>query len=146
MRFDDDNDEQPATVARVMADFALALILILVMLVGTRSPAAAPHDRPADSRAVLRQPQGKRADLDLVLTGAGKFLRLPSTGGHSDQPIDAAALASQWMKSNALAPGTVVVQFPSNALASDLHRALLELQAGFATNSVRLQTIPISSK
>ena len=146
MRFDDDNDEQPATVARVMADFALALVLILVMLVGTRSPSAAPTDARAAARAATVQPEGKRADLNLALTGAGKFLRLPSSGRNADEPIDGAALASQWLKSNALAPDTVVVHFPTDALASDLHRALVELQGGFGTNSVSVQTIPISSK
>jgi len=146
MQFEDDTDEQPATVARVMADFALALILILVMLVGTRSPLAAPADPRAAARAAILQPEGKRADLNLALTGTGKFLRLPSSGGNADEPIDGAALASQWMKSNALAPSTVVIHFPTNALASELHRAMVELQGGFGTNSVSLQTIPISSK
>jgi hypothetical protein len=39
-----------------------------------------------------------------------------------------------------------VIHFPTDALASDLHRALVELQGGFGTNFVSLQTIPISSK
>jgi hypothetical protein len=146
MRFDHDDDEQPATVARVMADFALALILILVMLVGTRSPLAGQTDPRAAARAATLQPEGKQPDLNLALTEAGKFLRLPSTGGNADKPIDGAALASEWMASNARPPGTVVIHFPPGTLASDLHRALLELQGGFGTNSVSLQTIPISSK
>jgi hypothetical protein len=146
MRFEDDSDEQPATVARVMADFALALILILVMLVGTRSPSGAQTDPRAASRAATLQPDGKQADLNLALTGTGKFLRLSSAGSNAAEPIDGATLANQWMKTNAVPPVTVVIEFPTNTLASDLHRALLELQAAFGTNSVSLQTIPISSK
>lgn len=142
MRFDDDHDEQPATVARVMADFALALILILVMLVGTRSGAQA--DPRAASRAATRQPDGTKADLNLALTHTGKFM--PSAAGNAAEPVDGATIARQWMSSNTQAPAIVVVEFPTNALASTLHQALLELQFAFGTNSLNLQTIPDSPK
>ena len=145
MRFDDDHDEQPATVARVMADFALALVLILVMLVGTRSPSAAQTEPRAASRAATLQAEGKQAELNLTLTPDGKFLRLPSAG-NPVEPVDGAEIAHQWIRTNTQAPATVVVQFATNALASSLHRALLELQAGFGTNALNLQTIPNSPK
>ena len=145
MRFEDDTDEQPATVARVMADFALALILILVMLVGTRSHSTAQAEPRAASGAAAQQSDGKKAELSLELTETGKFLKL-AVAEVAAEPMDGAAIAHQWMKSNTQAPASVVVRFSTNALASDLHQALLELQAGFGTNAVNLLTIPKSTK
>jgi len=140
MRFEDNTDEEPVAVVRVMADFALCLTLILLMLVGTRSPSAAP---PAEERAAARaatpQPGAKKADLIVALAEEGRFVTLPPAA--DAKPMDGTTLAQQWVTSHGVAPSSVVVQFPVKALAADLHRGLLNLQSAFGTN-VTIQTIP----
>ena len=125
-----------------MADFALALTLIVLMLVGTRSPSAPPVDERAVSRAATPQPGAKKADMTVALVEGGKFVTLPSTA--VAKPMDGTTLAQQWLSSHGVAPATVVVQFPTRALAADLHRGLLNLQSAFGTNVVTIQTIPAS--
>jgi hypothetical protein len=142
MRFEDEEHE-PVAVVRVMADFALALTLIVLMLVGTRSPSAPPADERTASRAATPQPGAKKADLTVALVEEGRFVTLPSAAAAA-KPMDGTTLAQQWLSSHDAAPATVVVQFPAKALAADMHRGLLNLQSAFGTNVVTIQTIPAS--
>jgi hypothetical protein len=143
MRFEDEEHE-PVAVVRVMADFALALTLIVLMLIGTRSPSAPPPEERTASRAATPQPGAKKADLSVALVGEGKFTMLPPAEG--EVPMDGAILVQRWMKSHSSTLGSVVIQFPSKALAADLHRGLLSLQTALGTNNVTIQTIPAASK
>lgn len=144
MRFDDHADEEPVAVVRVMADFALCLTVTILMLIGTRSPSAPTTDERAASRAATPQPGVKKADLTVALVEEGKFVTLPPAA--DAKPMEGTTLAQQWIKSHGVAPATVVVQFPTMALAADLHRGLLNLQSAFGTNIVTIQTIPASPK
>jgi len=78
----------------------------------------------------------------VALVEEGKFLTLPPAA--AAKPMDGTTLARQWINSHGVAPATVVVQFQTKALASDLHRGLLNLQSAFGTNVVTIQTIPSS--
>jgi hypothetical protein len=141
MRFEDEEPEV-VSVVRVMADFALALTLIVLMLVGTRSPSAPTAVERAASRAARPQPGAKKADLTVALVEEGKFVTLPPAT--DAKPVDGTTLAQQWVSAHGGAPASVVVQFPTKALAADLHRGLLNLQSAFGTNVVTIQTIPAS--
>lgn len=143
MRFDEEEHE-PVAVVRVMADFALALTLIVLMLVGSRSSSAPTADERAASRAATPQPGVKKADLTVALVEEGKFVTFQTSA--AAKPVDGTTLAQQWIKSHGVAPATVVVQFPTTALAADLHRGLLNLQSAFGTNAVSIQTLPASPK
>lgn len=142
MRFDDHADEEPVAVVRVMADFALCLTLIVLMLVGTRSHSAPAAEQRSTSRAATPQPGAKKAELIVALMEEGKFVTLPPTA--AAKPVDGTTLARQWIDSHGVTPATIVVQFPTKALAADLHRGLLNLQSAFGTNVVSIQTIPAS--
>jgi len=139
MRFEDEEHE-PVAVVRVMADFALALTLIVLMLIGTRSPSAPKVEESVASRAATPQPGAKKADLSVALVGDGKFKILPLAEG--EVPMDGATLVERWIKSHGSVPASIVVQFPTTALAATLHRGLLSLQSALGTNIVSIQTIP----
>lgn len=140
MRFDDHADDEPVSVVRVMADFALCLTLIVLMLVGTRSPAVPAIEDRATSHAATPQPSATKAELVVGLADEGRFVLLPpeSTTAATDAPT----LVERWVKSHGAPPANVVVQFPEKTLAAELHRGLLALQSAFGTNVVTIQTIP----
>lgn len=132
-RFDHD-DHEPAAVVRTLADLSLMLVLMFSMLIGSRStPARLPA---ADAHAAVKQASGRSADVNITLVGDGKFRLLPASG----EPLTAGALASKLLVPGAKPVGVLVLQFPPNTLASQLHAALLNLQTAF-TNST-LQTVP----
>ena len=141
MRFEDEEDE-PVSVVRTLADWSMNLTLVVLMLIGTRSPtASSPADR-SSSRAASQLPGAKKTDLTVVLLEDATFLTLPSAP--DAKPMDGTALARHWQNTHSNAPASVVVQFPTKALAADLHRGLLSLQSAFGTNEVAIQTIPAS--
>lgn len=144
MRFDDHPDEEPVAVVRVMADFALCLTLIVLMLVGTRSPSAPTTDERSTSRAATPQSGTKKAELAVTLREGGKFLKLPIVQPDA-VPVDGPTLVQQWVKSHRTPPANVLVQFPARMFAADLHRGLLDLQSAFGTNPVSIQTYPIDT-
>jgi len=137
MRRFEEEDAEPVAVVRTLADFALALTLIVLMLVGTRS--AAESKQGAETRAARMQAGAPKAELTLRLVGE-QFAAMSSTGPTS--PASALALAQQWSHTHTNTPATIVLQFPSPTLATGLHRALLALQSAFGTNLARIDTVP----
>lgn len=144
MRFDDHSDEEPVSVVRVMADFSLCLTLIVLMLVGTRSPSAPAAEERSTSRAATPQPGTTKVEMAVALRENGKFLELPILN-LAAVPADGFTIVQQWVKSHGAIPANVVVQFPPKVLAADLHRGLLNLQSAFGTNVVTIQTSPVDT-
>ena len=129
----EEENPEPVAVVRTLADFALALTLIGLMLVGTRAPVA---------QSSAATPTARQPELVVTLTDAGLFL--PQTPSHGSVPVDAPTLARQWTPSSGGEPARLVVQFQARTLATDLHRALLELQTAFGTNLTTILTCPAS--
>jgi hypothetical protein len=136
-RFDEDEAE-PVAVVRTLSDFALALTLIVLMLVGSR--AAVSDKRAVDTRAAVNAAGASTAALKLRLLANGEFG--PGHLADSDVSSPATALAEKWTAAHPTESATIVLQFPPKTLATDLHRALLELQSAFGTNLSRLDTVP----
>ena len=134
-RFDDD-DGEPVAVVRTLADFALALTLIVLMLIGTRSAVGSKPD--AEVRGATAGKGVASPELEVLLQADGTFVSTTD----AQAPIDATALANQWHETHPTTPATVVLQFTASTLATDLHRALLNLQSAFGTNLTRIVTLP----
>ena len=137
-RFEEEEHE-PVAVVRTLSDFALALTLVVLMLIGTRS--AAGSKRTAESRAVAAQAGKTKAELSLVLVDRNKFTVQTDAAGEGE--VSAGAAAERWIRAHPNAPATIVVLFPQKTLATDLHGALLDLQAAFGTNLGRIDTVPL---
>lgn len=136
-RFDEE-DHEPVAVVRTLSDFAMALTLVVLMLVGTHSAAAAKHR--AQSHAATAQNTGRPAEVNLLLTDGGRFI-LPAAGAEKQQ-VTATSLAGQWSSAHPNDNATIVLHFAPNMLATDLHRALLELQVAFGAHLARVETVP----
>lgn len=136
-RFEED-DHEPVAVVRTLSDFALALTLVVLMLIGTRS--AAENKSMANSHAATGRNGATRAELNLLLTNGGKFTVLSEGSKKGD--AGAASLAGEWILAHPKTSATIVLQFSPQTLATDLHRALLDLQTAFGTNLTRIDTIP----
>jgi hypothetical protein len=134
-RFEED-DGEPVAVVRTLADFALALTLVVLMLIGTRSVAGSKPS--SDVRAATARKGVAPPELQVLLQSNGSFQS--ATG--SKELFDATTLASQWHQSHGDAAATIVLQFPPPTLATDLHGALLRLQMAFGTNLTRIDTSP----
>ena len=134
-RFDDD-DGEPVAVVRTLADFALALTLIVLMLIGTRSAVGSKPD--AEVRGATAGKGRCLTRVQVLLQADGTFVG--TTGAQAS--MDATALANQWHEPHPTTPATVVLQFSTGTLATDLHRALLNLQSAFGTNLTRIVTLP----
>src|SRR5690242_16488305 len=128
-RFEDD-DQEPVAVVRTLSDFALALTLVVLMLIGTRS--AAENKLAANTRAATAQPGGTNSELSLLLIDSNKFAVLSDSG--EKRSASAASLAAPWKLAHPNSPAAIVLQFPPKTLATDLHHALLDLQSAFGTN------------
>jgi hypothetical protein len=137
MRPFEEEDQEPVAVVRTLSDFALALTLVVLMLIGTRS--AAEMKRAAETRAASGQ--GGKAAPELTLLLVSNKFNLLSDRGEAGQ-LSAAEVAAPWVAAHSNSTATVVLQFPQQTLAKDLHAALLELQAAFGTNLARIETIP----
>lgn len=133
-RFEQD-DHEPAAVVRTLADLSLMLVLMFSMLVGQRSTPATPP--LADPNPARKQAGGRSVDVTIALVAEGKFRLLPN-GGES---LSAAALASKLRATEAKSMSVIALQFSPNTLASQLHAALLELQAAFANSKLTNTTI-----
>ena len=134
----EEEDQEPVAVVRTLSDFALALTLVVLMLIGTRSAAGL---RPAaEAHATAPKSGQSTPDLNLVLAPNGRFTVVSGAG--DDKALDAAALAKGWTERHPSQPVTIVLQFQSEVLATDLHRGLLDLQSAFGTNLVRIDTLP----
>ena len=136
-RFEED-DHEPVAVVRTLSDFALALTLVVLMLIGTRS--AAENKSMADTHAATGRRAATNAELNLLLINSGRFAVL--SAGNEKGNVSAASLAQPWIAAHPNASATVVLQFPPQTLATDLHRALLDLQSAFGTNLARIETTP----
>jgi hypothetical protein len=136
-RFEEE-DQEPVAVVRTLADFALALTLVVLMLIGTRSVAQNNHETQAHAGTL--EPKGRNPSLNLLLISGGKFSLVPD--GASSGPSSAATLGQRWSSGHPDSPATILLEFRPNTLASDLHRALLDLQAAFGTNLARIDTAP----
>jgi hypothetical protein len=136
-RFEED-DHEPVAVVRTLSDFALALTLVVLMLIGTRS--AAENKSMADTHAATSRSGATNAELNLLLINGGKFNVLSE--GREKGEASAASLAGPWISAHPNDSATIVLQFPSQTLATELHRALLDLQSAFGTNLGRIDTIP----
>jgi hypothetical protein len=136
-RFDED-DHEPVAVVRTLSDFALALTLVVLMLIGTRS--AAENKRMADTHALTPRSGATNAELNLLLINGGKFKVLSEVREKGE--ASAAGLAGPWISAHPNDSATIVLQFPTRTLATELHRALLDLQSAFGTNLDRIDTTP----
>lgn len=132
-RFEHD-DHEPASVVRTLADLSLMLVLMFMMMVGQRATPATPLT--ADTRAAAKRPGGSNSDVNVALAGDGKFRLLPDGG----EPLTAEALATKLHAPGMKPMIAIVLQFPSDTLASQLHAALLNLQAAFTNTTI--QTVP----
>lgn len=135
-RFEEEEAE-PVAVVRTLSDFALALTLVVLMLIGTRS--ATDTNAAANTHAASAQPGAKPAELTLQLTPGGKFTSNQSGGTNE---TSAGSVAARWVEAHPNVPATILVQFAPTTLAGNLHRGLLELQTAFGTNLVRIDTVP----
>ncbi len=132
-RFEHD-DHEPASVVRTLADVSLMLVLMFMMMVGQRTTPAT--SLTADTRASVKQVGDPNSDVNVALVGDGKFRLLPGGG----EPLTAEALAAK-LHAPGLKPNAIIVlEFPSNMLASQLHAALLNLQTVFTNTTI--QTVP----
>ena len=134
----EEDDHEPVAVVRTLSDFALALTLVVLMLVGTR--AVTDTKAAAESRAATAQAGGQHSELTLMMLGSGKF-RSPSTASGARE-LTAAELAQQWTTAHPDTGATIVLEFAPKTLATDLHRALLDLQNAFGTHLTHIDTIP----
>jgi hypothetical protein len=137
-RFEEEEHE-PVAVVRTLSDFALALTLVVLMLIGTRSVAGG--KRAAESRAVSAEAGKTNAEVSLVLVDRNKFTVQTDAAGEGG--MSAVAVAERWIRVHPNAPATIVLQFQQKTLATDLHGALLDLQAAFGTNLGRIDTVPL---
>lgn len=134
-----EEEHEPVAVVRTLSDFALALTLVVLMLIGTHSVAGS--KRAAESRAVAAQAGNTKAELTLVLVDRNKFTVQSNAAGEGE--VSAVGAAERWSRVHPNAPATIVLQFPPKTLATDLHGALLDLQAAFGTNLGRIDTVPL---
>jgi hypothetical protein len=134
----EEEDHEPVAVVRTLSDFALALTLIVLMLIGTRS--AAGNKTMAETRATAASVQGTTSELTLLLTQSGQLTVVGKGGGGAR--LSAASLAEQWRTSHPARRATIVLVFPQETLATALHHALLDLQTAFGTNVARIDTVP----
>ncbi len=134
----DEEDQEPVAVVRTLSDFALALTLVVLMLIGTRS--VADHKQLAQSRAANAQSTGTPPELNLLLAGDGHLQLLTESG--KQPPTDAKSVAGLWTTAHPNTTANIVLQFPPKTLATELHRTLLDLQAAFGTNLARIDTVP----
>jgi hypothetical protein len=137
LHFEEDEHE-PVAVVRTLSDFALALTLVVLMLIGTRT--AAGNKTAAAMRAATTQPNTDHSELTVLLEPRGHFT--VRSGSTPKQDLTAPALAQQWISTHGNSDATIVLEFPPKTLATDLHRALLELQSAFPTNLARIETLP----
>lgn len=134
----EEEDQEPVAVVRTLSDFALALTLIVLMLIGTRS--AADTQARGQSRAASLQSEGTTPDLDVAMGADGKFL--PASENSPGLGVSASEMAHAWRASHPGQAAIVVLRFPPKTLATDLHQALLAVQTALATNLVRIDTVP----
>src|SRR3954469_10770847 len=120
MRRFEEEDQEPVAVVRTLSDFALALTLVVLMLIGTRS--AAESQQAAAVRAANGGAGRIKAELTLCLLEGGQF-RVPSDSGTTNG-FTATAVAQPWISKHPETPATIVLQFPPKTLATDLHGAL----------------------
>jgi len=137
MPFEED-EQEPVAVVRTLSDFALALTLVVLMLIGTRTVTGSKPS--AEAHAATAQPGAAGPELTLLLLEGGKLS--VSSGGEQAKALSAAALAQQWIPAHPNAAATVVLEFPPKTLATDLHHALLDIETAFGTNLTRIETVP----
>src|SRR5688572_18947556 len=116
-RFEHD-DHEPASVVRTLADLSLMLVLMFMMMVGQRSTPGTPL--AADTRAAVKQAGSSTSDVNVALVGDGKFRLLPD----GNELLTANALATKLRVPGAKPTAAIVLQFPTNTFASQLHAAL----------------------
>jgi Na+-translocating ferredoxin:NAD+ oxidoreductase RnfG subunit len=135
----EEEEQEPVAVVRTLSDFALALTLVVLMLIGSRSVAG---NRPAaKAQAAESQSGSQTVDLNLLLLDRARFKDLDEKR-QRQQARTAGSLAQAWAKARPGRAAAVVVQFPRETLATDLHEGLLELQTAFGTNLARIETLP----
>ena len=134
----EEDEQEPVAVVRTLSDFALALTLVVLMLIGTR--AVNGTKATADTHAATQQAGSSSPDLTVLLADDGNLT--VRSGSASTRETSAPVLAQEWIKAHPGNAATVVIEFPPKTLATDLHRALLDLQAAFGTNLSRIETVP----
>ena len=136
-RFEEEEHE-PVAVVRTLSDFALALTLVVLMLIGTRFVAGG--KRAAESRAVSAEAGKTNGEVSLVLVDRNKFTVQTDAGGEGG--ISAMAVAERWIRVHPNAP-LQSPPVPAEDARDRFACALLDLQAAFGTNLGRIDTIPL---
>lgn len=142
MKHDEHADEEAVAVVRVMADFAMCLALILLMLVGTRRANPTDEPRPGQAKATSPQP-GRKSFLEQIVIDENARFTVKASRSTPAPPMDGKLLGEKIRSRGATNGASILVWFATNALASSLHQGLRDLQAGLG-DGITIETAPLN--